>query len=231
MHAWISCIGVSYLSSLVLGVVLGFVLRGSGVCAVGFAAVHALALWCTVSLQYVRECLYKRDLANHVNRNRAFLNQTAATSAPRHVIPHASEWGSLALALLGGACDGFAVVAVPPVGGDSYALSLAAVALCSSRLRWIPGMALVYVMLTTAVPGLHGVIRALCLFIGTVLSHSYVTVKWRILRIAAGTAVVASFSSTCASKGIPPVLLLAVSLYSVRANPVTVLTFAALVTL
>lgn len=214
-----------------LGVLLGFVLRGAGVCVVGYVAVHTLVLWFDVFAPYMRECVYKRDLSAHVERNRAFLNQTAATSAPRHVIPGASVRGNLALALLGGVCDGLAVALVPVMGGDSYALALGAVALCGSRTRWMPGIALLYIMLTVDVPGVHGVLRSMCLLLGTVLCHGYTSLAWRALRVLTGACVLALEGSVCASKGIPPVLLLAVGLYRMRANPVLVLTFASLVTL
>lgn len=231
MHAWISCIGVSHLSSMVLGVLLGCILRSTGACAVSFVAVHGFVLWFDVLFNYVCECAYKRDLSAHAERNSAFLTQTAATSAPRHVIPGTSVRGNLALATLGGVFDGLAVTLVPAKGGDSYALALSAVALCAPRTRWMPGIALVYIMLTVAVPGVHGVLRAMCMLIGAVLCHGYTQLRWRCLRVLVGTCVVASSQNTCASKGMPPVIFLALGLYRLRANPVLVLTFASLVTL
>lgn len=198
---------------------------------VGYVAVHMLVLWFDVLAKYIRECVYKRDLSAHVERNRAFLNQTAATSAPRHVIPGASVRGNFALAVLGGVCDGLAVALVPARGGDSYALTLGAVALCGARTRWMPGIALLYTMLTVDVPGVHGVLRSMCLLLGAVLCHGYTSLAWRSFRVFTGACVLALQGSACASKGMPPVLLLAMGLYRMRANPVLVLTFASLVTL
>lgn len=216
---------------MVVGVLLGFVLRRSGVCVVGYVAVHALLLWVDAFAPYIRECVYKRDISAHVERNRAFLNQTAATSAPRHVIPGASMRGNLALAVLGGVCDGLAVSLLPGKGGDSYALALGAVALCGAQTRWMPGIALLYIMLSVDVPGVHGVLRSMCMLLGTVLCHGYTNVAWRTLRVLLGACVLALNNSACASKSIPPVMLLALGLYRMRANPVLVLTFASLVTL
>ena len=212
-----------------LGVALGLVLRHSGVCAVGFVAVHLLVLWFDVLVRYVCECSYKRSLSAHVERNHAFLRQTNATSAPRHVIPRASSWGHVGLALAGGVCDGLAAALQPAPGGDSYALSLAAVLLCQPRTRWMPGVALLYVMLTVPVPGVHGVLRALLLMAGAVLCHGYAHVAWQVLRVAVGVSVLGAHGGPCASKSVPPVLLLAFALYRARANPALVLTFAALV--
>ena len=214
-----------------LGVLLGFTLRGTGICAVAFGAIHVLQLWLNVLIRHVRACMYKRDLKSFTERNHAFLNETAATSAPRHAIPKGSTYSNMMLALVGGLCDGFAIVLMPTSNSDAYVLSLAAVLLCHSHTRWMPGVAFVYVMLTTSLPRLHNILRACCLLTGTVLSHGYTNATWRLVRVAIGTTVLVVYGGQCVSKGIPPVLLLAFALYSMRCNPALVLTFAALVVL
>jgi len=208
---------------------LGLVLRGVGVCTGGYAAAHVLVLWFDVLVHYTRECLYKRDTDLHAARNAEFQVQTAATSAPRVVIRRTHAWGVLVLAVVGGISDGLSVVLSPSRGADSYALASLAVFIGGRHTRWCSGIALLYIMLTAPVPGVHGVMRALCLLLSTVLYHARLSPSWCLLRITVGTAIVYMTGVACAVRGVPPTLLLSVALHRARASPAIVLTLAALV--
>ena len=229
MHASISCIELSYLSSLLLGVLLGAVLRGNGVCVRAYASLHVLILWFGMMRRYVRDIFYKRDMVPYASRNRLFLEETSATSVPRQVHGSTAPWGVVLITVAGGVLDACAVAITPSKGADGFILAFCAVALSSKQYVFFPAAALLYLMLTAPMPGLYGIFRVLAMLVASLLNHAYVSPQWVALRIAIGVIILSCVSYPCSSVSLPPVLLLSCALYRLHANPVVILTIAALV--
>lgn len=229
-----SCSYLPHLSSVVLGVVLGIVMRDNGVCPHGYIGLQVVLLWLRVGIHHVYPCFYSTCTAEHADRNRQVAELGRATSVPRvlHVgRPRTARYAILSV--LGGACDALSLT-LGAANGDSHVLSVAALAV-SSRVSRVPTLGLAaYVFLSRPLPLVHGILRGLVTGVSVLSSMAILPQPWAVLRVGVASAVaILSNRSMCLSQlgAVSPAVLLSVSLYSVRVNPVLMLTFAIFVNL
>ena len=218
---------------MLLGVILGFVIRGKSVCHRGYLSLQLMILWLRIGLQYAYPCVYSSQGAEHKDLNRSVAELNRATSVPRVVHvgrPRIAHY--VMLSVVSGLTDALSLT-MGAAAGDSHMLSLAALAL-SSRATRLPSLCLaVYVFLSQPLPLVHGILRGLLTAISVLSSLAILPRQWAVFRIGVASAVAMSAAGPCLSQvgSISPALLISFSLYSLRVNPVSLLTFAVFVNL
>jgi hypothetical protein len=212
---------VPHISSVVLGVYLGHVLRDNGVCPRGYVALHVVILWLRVGIQYVYPCVYSTRAAEYADVNLGVVHIGRPRTA--HCV---------LLSVLGGGCDALSLT-MGAANGDSHVLSVAALAL-SSRTTRVPTLCLVvYVFTSRPLPLVHGVLRGLVTAVSVLSSLAILPRPWAVLKLGVASAVAIAVARPCLSQlgAVSPALLISISLYSLRVNPVLLLTFAIFVNL
>jgi len=220
---------LSHLSSVTLGVLFGYIIRDNSVCPSGYAAVHVLCLWLRAAAAYIYPCIYRTHAAEYSDRNLAVASLDRATSVPRVVHvgrPRVAQY--VLLSVLCGVCDALSLT-MAPSGGDCHVLAVAALAVSTRSTRVPLCVLMVYVFLSRPLPLVHGVLRGLVCGVSVVTGMAILPYRWAALKLLTACAVViASNRSACVSKMgvVSPALALSLCLYSCRANPVLLFTFA-----
>jgi len=225
---------VSHLSSVVLGVFLGYLMEDNSVCPHGYIALHVVVLW----LRAVAACVYpfmcSTCVSSYSDHNCVVAELDRVTSVPRvsHVgQPRIAQY--VLLSVLCGACDALSLT-MKSADGDCHILSVAALAVSTRSTRVPLCVLMVYVFLSRPLPLVHGILRGLVCTVSVLSGLAMLPPPWAVLRLlAAGVVVVASNRSACESKlgAVSPAFLIYFSLYSFRVNPVLLLTFAVFVLL
>jgi len=190
-------------------------------------------LWLRVGIQYVYPCVYSTRAAEYADVNLGVAALDRATSVPRVVhIGRPRTAHCVLLSVLGGGCDALSLT-MGAANGDSHVLSVAALAL-SSRTTRVPTLCLVvYVFTSRPLPLVHGVLRGLVTAVSVLSSLAILPRPWAVLKLGVASAVAIAVARPCLSQlgAVSPALLISISLYSLRVNPVLLLTFAIFVNL